>query len=80
MRQICIAAAWAGLALAVAACGAKKPPPAPPPQVGYVVLRAEPVTLVSELPGRVSAQESSDVRPQINGVIRRREFVEGSMV
>jgi membrane fusion protein (multidrug efflux system) len=52
----------------------------PPPTVGYVVLHAEPVTLTTELPGRVSAMESSDVRPQINGVIRRRDFVEGSVV
>ena len=48
--------------------------------VGYVVLRAEPVTLTTELPGRVSAMESSDVRPQINGVVRRRDFVEGGQV
>ncbi|HWF75696.1 MAG TPA: efflux RND transporter periplasmic adaptor subunit [Caulobacteraceae bacterium] len=69
-----------GLALGVAACGAQRPPQMPPPSVGYVVLRAQPVTLVSELPGRVAALESSDVRPQINGVIRRRDFVEGSIV
>jgi len=52
----------------------------PPPTVGYVVLRSEPVTLTTDLPGRVSAMESSDVRPQISGVIRRRAFVEGSAV
>jgi membrane fusion protein (multidrug efflux system) len=80
MRALHIAAAWAGLALATAGCGAQKPPPPPPPQVGYVVLSTQPVTLVSELPGRVSALESSDVRPQINGIIRRRDFVEGSIV
>ena len=80
MRVFHTAMAWAGLALAVAACGAHGPPPMRPPQVGYVVLRTEPVTLVSELPGRVAALESSDVRPQINGVIRRRGFVEGSIV
>ena len=80
MRALHIAAAWAGLALATTGCGAQKPPTPPPPQVGYVVLRTQPVTLVSELPGRVSALESSDVRPQINGVIRRRDFVEGSIV
>ena len=72
--------AVACLAGALAACGAHGPPPMPPPQVGYVVLRAEPVTLTSELPGRVSALESSDVRPQINGVMRRRDFTEGSIV
>jgi membrane fusion protein, multidrug efflux system len=72
--------AVACLAGALAACGAHGPPPMPPPQVGYVVLRAEPVTLTSELPGRVSALEASDVRPQINGIVRRRAFTEGSIV
>jgi membrane fusion protein (multidrug efflux system) len=79
MRPLYNAMAWLGLAL-TAACGPHGPPPMPPPQVGYVVLRTEPVTLVSELPGRISALESSDVRPQINGVVRRRDFVEGSVV
>ena len=78
MRRLYIAIGWAALALA--SCGPHSPPPMPPPQVGYVVLRPEPVTLVNELPGRVSALESSDVRPQINGIVRRRDFVEGSMV
>jgi membrane fusion protein (multidrug efflux system) len=52
----------------------------PPPTVGFVVLQSAPVTLTTELPGRVSALESSDVRPQINGIIRRREFTEGGLV
>jgi len=52
----------------------------PTPTVGFVVLRTQPVTLTTELPGRVSAMESSDVRPQISGVVRRRAFVEGSLV
>jgi membrane fusion protein (multidrug efflux system) len=66
--------------LALTGCGKKQAPPMPPPAVGYVVLRSEPVTLTTELPGRVSAMESSDVRPQISGVIRRRAFIEGSAV
>jgi membrane fusion protein (multidrug efflux system) len=68
------------LAILVAACGKKPPPPPPAPTVGYVVLKTEPVTLTTELPGRVSAMESSDVRPQVNGVVRRRDFTEGSLV
>jgi membrane fusion protein, multidrug efflux system len=75
VAMVCVA--WG---LALTACGKKPPPPKPPPTVGYVVLRSEPVTLTTELPGRVSAMESSDVRPQISGVIRRRAFVEGSTV
>jgi membrane fusion protein (multidrug efflux system) len=74
------AAVWIACALALAGCGKKPPPTLPPPAIGYVLLQSQPVTLTVELPGRVSALESSDVRPQINGVVRRRTFVEGSAV
>lgn len=67
--------------LTLAACGGEAPPPPPPPPaVGFVVLKAEPVTLTAELPGRVAAQETSDVRPQVSGVVRQRLFEEGSIV
>ncbi len=36
--------------------------------------------MTTELPGRISALETSEVRPQISGIIRRRLFTEGSMV
>ncbi len=36
--------------------------------------------LIADLPGRVAAYETSDVRPQVNGVLRERNFVEGSDV
>ena len=80
MKFINVATVGLACALALGACGKKQPPPMPPPTVGFVVLRTEPVTLTTELPGRVSAMESSDVRPQISGVIRRRAFTEGSVV
>jgi membrane fusion protein (multidrug efflux system) len=38
------------------------------------------VTLTTELPGRITAVETSEVRPQVAGVIRRRLFTEGSLV
>ena len=50
------------------------------PQVGYVVLQPSDTALTTELSGRTSAYESSDVRPQVNGVIFRRLFTEGSLV
>lgn len=69
-----------GALVSLAGCGAQEAPPPPPPAVGVVVLKEEPVTLTSELPGRIAAAEISEVRPQISGVIRRRLFTEGSMV
>ena len=70
------------LLLSVAACGGKPPqqPQQGPAQVGYVVVREQPVTLTTELPGRTSAYETSDVRPQINGLIQARLFEEGQQV
>ena len=38
------------------------------------------IQLFLELPGRVSANKISEVRPQIDGVIKQRKFVEGSFV
>jgi membrane fusion protein, multidrug efflux system len=56
------------------------PPPAPKPTVNVVTLRASPVSLTTELPGRVSAYRIAEVRPQVNGVILRRLFTEGDRV
>ncbi|KQS03595.1 hemolysin D [Sphingomonas sp. Leaf357] len=66
--------------LALAGCGKTPPPAPPPPSVGFVVMKTEPVTLTTELPGRIAAAETSDVRPQVSGVIRQRLFQEGSIV
>jgi len=52
----------------------------PPPQVGFVVVRPVAVPLSVTLGGRTVAYETSEVRPQINGLIRRRLFTEGSVV
>lgn len=50
------------------------------PQVTVVTLTSEPVTLTRELPGRTSAFLVADVRPQVSGIVKRRLFVEGSLV
>jgi membrane fusion protein, multidrug efflux system len=52
----------------------------PPPPVGYVTLREQPVTLTTELPGRTAPFETSDVRPQVNGIVLARLFTEGDVV
>src|SRR5271170_2247233 len=62
-------------------CGHKTPPPAPPPpKVSVVTVQAQAVPITTELPGRVTGYRTADVRPQVNGVILKRLFVEGSDV
>jgi membrane fusion protein, multidrug efflux system len=69
------------LLVLLAGCGAKEQPRAPQtPEAGYVVVTTQSVPLDVELSGRTTAFESSEVRPQVNGVIRARRFVEGSIV
>jgi membrane fusion protein (multidrug efflux system) len=60
---------------------ASAPPITPaPPQVGVVTVHPQPVARTIELPGRTSAVMTSDVRPQVSGVILKRLFTEGSEV
>lgn len=68
--------------VSLAACGQGQPQPSGPgaPPVGYVIVTEQPVTLTTELPGRTTAYETSDVRPQVNGIILARLFQEGDMV
>jgi membrane fusion protein (multidrug efflux system) len=51
-----------------------------PAAVSYVVVQPSSVPLVKELPGRVSAYEVSQVRPQVSGIVQRRFFTEGGIV
>ena len=55
-------------------------PPAVPPSVGYVTIEDRQVTLTDQLPSRVSPYETSDVRPQVNGLVEARLFTEGDVV
>lgn len=56
-------------------------PPMPGlPEVAVVTLQPERVVLTTELPGRTSAYRVSEIRPQVNGIIQKRLFTEGSDV
>jgi membrane fusion protein (multidrug efflux system) len=69
-----------GLVL-LAGCEHKAPPAAPPPpKVSVVTVQAQAVPITTELPGRVAGYRYADVRPQVNGIILKRLFVEGSDV
>ncbi|MTB66578.1 efflux RND transporter periplasmic adaptor subunit [Providencia sp. wls1943] len=52
----------------------------PAPDVGIVTLKAEPLTIKTELPGRTSAFRIAEVRPQVSGIILKRNYKEGSDV
>lgn len=67
--------------MALAACGAKNEKGKhPPPEAGFVVMQVQTAPLMIELAGRTTAYESSEVRPQVSGVIKSRNFVEGGLV
>lgn len=53
---------------------------APVPEVATVTVAPRQVELTTELPGRTSAYLVSEVRPQVNGIIQKRLFKEGSDV
>jgi membrane fusion protein, multidrug efflux system len=62
-------------------CEHKAPPAAPPPpKVSVVTVKAQAVPITTELPGRVAGYRTADVRPQVNGIILKRLFVEGGDV
>ena len=54
--------------------------PAPVPEVATVNVSTGPVALTTELPGRTSAYRVAEIRPQVNGLIQKRLFTEGSHV
>jgi membrane fusion protein (multidrug efflux system) len=73
----------AALVLSLTGCGKSSGPSGggPPPQdVSVVTLKPQRVTLITDLPGRTSPYRIADVRPQVNGIILKRMFEEGSEV
>ena len=55
-------------------------PHAQAPQVTVHVVNSAPLSVTTELPGRTSAFRVAEVRPQVSGIILKRNFVEGSDV
>ncbi len=70
------------VAVLLAGCGAKQEEKGPPPtpEAGFVTLKTETVPLFLELAGRTAAYETSDVRPQVAGIVQARLFTEGAIV
>ena len=67
--------------LSLGGCGREQGPPPPPvPEVTVVTVRPQQVVLAVELPGRTSPYRVAEIRPQVNGLIQKRLFTEGSDV
>jgi membrane fusion protein (multidrug efflux system) len=54
--------------------------PPPIPEVAVVTIEPQQVELTTELPGRTSSYLVAEIRPQVNGIIQKRQFKEGSDV
>ncbi|SUD31468.1 RND family efflux transporter MFP subunit [Pseudomonas fluorescens] len=52
----------------------------PAVDVGVYTVKAEALTLTTDLPGRTSAFRVAEVRPQVSGILQKRLFEEGSEV
>ncbi|MEI2267053.1 efflux RND transporter periplasmic adaptor subunit [Erwinia sp. CGal63] len=50
------------------------------PEVGVLTLKSAPLTITTDLPGRTSSFRVAEVRPQVSGIILKRNFIEGSDV
>jgi membrane fusion protein (multidrug efflux system) len=69
------------LVLALPACGGTRDKPkAQPPVVGVVTAQTATVPIDIELPGRTAPLLTSDVRPQVDGILLKRLFTEGAYV
>lgn len=67
----------------LAACGnppGGAPPAAGTPEVGTLSVQPQRVVFTTELPGRTVPFLIAEVRPQVNGIVLKRSFTEGSDV
>ncbi len=53
---------------------------APPPEVDVVIAKPATVTLTHDLPGRLQAYRTAQVRARVEGIVEKRLFAEGSDV
>lgn len=67
--------------LLLSACGQRPAPPAAAVlEVATISVAPQPLTLTTELPGRTTAYRVAEIRPQVNGLVQKRLYTEGSEV
>lgn len=70
-----------GALLGLAACGKEEAPPQmPPAEVEVVTIQPQAVPITVELPGRVQAVRTAEVRARVDGIVERRLYMEGTDV
>ena len=80
-KPLLLAGALCAMTLSLGACSGKDDKGGNrAAQVGFVVVREEAVPITTALGGRTVAFETSEVRPQVNGIVRQRLFTEGGAV
>lgn len=73
---------FSGSVLLLTGCNDEKAqqPQQAAPEVGVVTLKTAPLNVITELPGRTSPYRVAEIRPQVSGIILKRNFTEGSDV
>jgi len=73
--------------LALAACSGEKKPAAglaagapPPAEVDVITAKTASIVMTQDLPGRLQAYRSAQVRARVEGIVEKRNFTEGSDV
>ncbi len=87
VKTVCVSLKWSLICMALVGgllldgCNRRQQAKsAPVPEVATVTIRPEQLVLTTELPGRTCPHLVSEVRPQVNGIIKKRLFTEGSDV
>lgn len=84
IASITVVIALASTAVLLSACskpaGMGPPPAQGTPQVSVITVQPQTVIINTELPGRTAPVLIAEVRPQVTGLVRSRNFVEGNEV
>ena len=78
--RVVLMALFGGLLLLGCDRPQQSPPPPPVPEVATATVQTQQIVLTTELPGRTSAYRVAEIRPQVQGLIQKRLFTEGSDV
>ncbi|MBW2609598.1 MAG: efflux RND transporter periplasmic adaptor subunit [Deltaproteobacteria bacterium] len=80
IRSLIVVVILVGLFLSGCDRQTQSQPPPYIPEVATLTVSSQPVVLTTELPGRTSSYLIAEIRPQVNGLIQKRLFKEGSDV